>query len=110
MRRLPAGYVSLPRGSVKRLRPAGHRVSCGRGTKEIARVNLPTDSIDLGEPGKEDIAQYRVTGYDAANNKLIRGESLFFQVGALEAASLPIFVSRTGELARVPGLALSTRD
>ena len=69
---------------------------------EIARVNLPTDSIDLGTPGKEDIAAFRVSGYDATNAKVVRGESQFFQLGALEATSINLFVQRTGELARVP--------
>jgi len=69
---------------------------------EIARTSLPTDTLSLGDRGRTDIAALRVTAKDAAGTTLLRGESLFFQYGALENASFEVFVQRTGELARLP--------
>lgn len=69
---------------------------------EIARAALPTDSLSLGDRGRSDVAALRVTASDASGKTLLRGESLFFQYGALENADFQVFVQRTGELARLP--------
>ncbi len=69
---------------------------------EIARTPLPADTIDLGEPQRTEIGALSLSGIDAAGKPLVRGETLFVQWGALENASLEVFVQRTGELARMP--------
>jgi hypothetical protein len=72
-------------------------------SKEIARTSLPAAAdLSLGDVSSTDVGAIRVTGVDAAGNTLVRGETLLFQFGALEAGSLSVFVQRTGELARVP--------
>ena len=69
---------------------------------ELSRTSLPTDEISLGDKGRTDVGALRVTAVDAAGKKLLKGESLFVQFGALETASFEVFVQRTGELARLP--------
>lgn len=69
---------------------------------ELARASLPTDEISLGDKGRTDIGAIRVRATDAAGNVLLKGESLYLQFGALEDASLEVFVQRVGELARLP--------
>jgi len=70
--------------------------------RELARTQLPSDAISLGEQPRNDAAALRVTARDATGAVLLRGESLFFQFGALENAAFDVFVQRTGELARLP--------
>jgi len=69
---------------------------------EIARTALPTDTLSLGDRTRTDAAALRVTAYDPAGKALLRGETLFLQYGALENASLSVFIQRAGELARLP--------
>lgn len=69
---------------------------------EIARTSLPTETLSLGDRSRTDVAALRVSAKDAAGTTLLRGESLFFQYGALENAAFEVFVQRTGELARLP--------
>lgn len=73
-----------------------------RGAEELARVALPASTLDLGDKPKTDIAALRVTALDAAGAPLLRGETLYFQYGALERTALEVFVQRLGELARMP--------
>jgi hypothetical protein len=43
-----------------------------------------------------------ISGLDATGTRVVRGESLLVQWGALETTTLEVFVQRTGELARMP--------
>lgn len=69
---------------------------------ELARTSLPTDDISLGDKGRTDVGAIRVRASDAAGNVVMKGETLYLQFGALENASLEVFVQRVGELARLP--------
>jgi hypothetical protein len=77
-------------------------VDTGGAKKELSRAALPTDRLDLGEQPQDTLAALRVTGVDGAGVTRVWGESLQFQYGALGDATLPLFVQRTGELARMP--------
>ncbi len=44
-----------------------------------------------------------MTGTDASGNRLVFGASIPLQFGTLESVTIPLFVQRTGELARMPG-------
>lgn len=68
----------------------------------ISTVDLPADTVDLGELRRAEIGALAVTGLDATGAPVVRGETLLVQWGALETTPLEIFVQRTGELARVP--------
>lgn len=69
---------------------------------EIARQQLPADSVDLGKLPRTEAGALGVRGLDASGNVVLRGETLFVQWGAIEATGLEVFVQRTGELARMP--------
>ena len=69
---------------------------------ELSRTSLPADEISLGDKSRTEVGAFRITAIDATGKPLLKGESLFVQFGALEAASLEVFVQRTGELARFP--------
>jgi hypothetical protein len=68
----------------------------------IATASLPTDSIDLGQQDESAVATLAVEGLDANNNQVVFGASLPIQYGAIAGATLPIFVQRTNEFARLP--------
>ncbi|MDP9037032.1 MAG: hypothetical protein M3O50_19720 [Myxococcota bacterium] len=72
-------------------------------TSSIATVTLPTSNIDLGKLGQNTVASLQVTGLGANGERLVFGESLPVTFGALDGLSVPLFVQRTGELARMPG-------
>jgi hypothetical protein len=69
----------------------------------LATASLPTDRIDLGTHDQTDVATLEVTGTDANGNRLVFGASVPLEYGALDGLTLPLFVQRTGELARMPG-------
>ncbi len=73
-----------------------------RSKKQLARVTLPADDVSLGDLPRSDVGAVAVTGLDAANQTVVRGETLYMQWGALENMTVEVFVQRTGELARVP--------
>ncbi|MBX3201020.1 MAG: hypothetical protein KF894_22965 [Labilithrix sp.] len=73
------------------------------GTRsEIARAELPVDSVRLGAQQRTEVGALAVSGLDAAGQVVVRGETLLVQWGALENTTLEVFVQRTGELARLP--------
>lgn len=78
------------------------RIAIDGSRSEITRVSLPADNVDLGERPRTEVGAVGVSGLDATGARVIRGETLFVQWGALEAATLKVFVQRTGELARLP--------
>lgn len=77
---------------------------------EIGRTTLPADSLSLGDRARTDVAALRVTARDPGGTPLLRGETLFFQYGALEGASFEVFVQRAGELARLPRATAALED
>ncbi|MBX3225066.1 MAG: hypothetical protein KF795_31405 [Labilithrix sp.] len=73
------------------------------GTRtEIARADLPVDTVRLGAQQRTDVGALAVSGLDASGAVVVRGETLLVQWGALENTTLEVFVQRTGELARLP--------
>lgn len=71
--------------------------------QEIARSALPAATLDLGHRDPGEISALSTRALDASGATLLRGETLFLQFGALDGVSLPAFIQRTGELARMPG-------
>lgn len=77
-------------------------IDLAENVKEVARTSLPASGIDVGDLPKTDVGAIRVVGLGADGATLVKGSSLFVQWGALELSDLPVFVQRTGELARLP--------
>lgn len=75
----------------------------------LATASLPTDTIDLGTHNETDTVTLEVTGTDDNGNRLVFGASVPLQYGALDGLTLPLFVQRTGELARLPGALADAR-
>jgi hypothetical protein len=69
----------------------------------LATTTLPATTIDLGTIDETTIAAIEVSATDAANERVVYGQSVPFQLGVLQGSTTPIFVQRTGDLARMPG-------
>jgi hypothetical protein len=69
----------------------------------LATVGLPASTIDLGNQNENTVATLEVSGLDEAGNKVVFGRSIPLEYGALDGLVVPIFVQRTGEMARLPG-------
>lgn len=69
----------------------------------LATLHLPATTIDLGSRDQSTVATLQVTGTDSDNNRVVYGQSIPLQFGALDGLTVPIFVQRTGELAGMPG-------
>jgi hypothetical protein len=69
----------------------------------LATARLPTTSIDLGTQDENAVATLVVSGLDDSGARLVYGASIPLQYGSLDGITVPIFVQRTGELARMPG-------
>jgi hypothetical protein len=74
---------------------SGHR-------QTLATVSLPAPTIDLGSLATQTVASLQVTGTSSDGSRLVYGQSIPLLYGALDKTTLPIFVQRTGELARLP--------
>ena len=68
----------------------------------LATAAYPTDTIDLGNQDQTAVASLVVTAEDASGNALVYGASVPLQYGALDGETLPIFVQRMGQNARLP--------
>ena len=68
----------------------------------LGEAKLPSGSVDLGNRGLNDLYAIKVSGFDATNARILSGGTPLVQLGALDGLSVPIFVQRTGELARMP--------
>jgi hypothetical protein len=70
----------------------------------LATAQLPTDAIDLGQQSESAApVSLQVTGFDATKARRVFGATLPVQYGALAGQTIPVFVQRTGEFARLPG-------
>jgi hypothetical protein len=69
----------------------------------LATAHLPTATIDLGTQDENAVATLEISGLDDSGTRLVYGASIPLQYGALDGVTVPIFVQRTGELARMPG-------
>lgn len=80
------------------------------GTSTLLKSGSASAStIDLGsvDPSTDGIIQ--VSGFDAANDKVVGGQSVVVAFGGLDGATLPLFVQRTGEMARLPNAPTDAR-
>ncbi|HEX7666914.1 MAG TPA: hypothetical protein VF407_20435 [Polyangiaceae bacterium] len=80
------------------------------GVTTLATTKLPATSIDLGERNQDDIVDIRVQGKDDSGNVLVTGTTLPIELGALSGTSVPVFVQRTGEFARMPATLSDSRE
>ena len=70
----------------------------------LATASLPATTIDLGELSTNAApVSINVSGLDKSGTRRVFGASLPLQYGALANLTIPIFVQRTGALARLPG-------
>jgi hypothetical protein len=67
-------------------------------------------TIDLGKQDEDAVASILVTATDANNNELIYGASIPLEYGALDGETLPIFVQRVGQNARLPNPPADSRQ
>ncbi|WP_394828858.1 hypothetical protein [Pendulispora albinea] len=84
-------------------------VSTGAVTN-LTTVALPASNVDLGDQNTTPLIRVRANAVDAAGRVLVTGTSVAVQLGALEGRTLPIFVQRTSELARMPAPLDDTRE
>jgi hypothetical protein len=83
----------------------------GSGTlTTLATASYPTDTIDLGNQDENAIATIDVQALDANGNELVFGASVPLQYGALDGLTLPIFVQRVGQNARLPNPMSDARE
>jgi hypothetical protein len=68
----------------------------------LATAAYPTGTIDLGTQDQNTVASLLVEATDGAGTEVIYGSSLPVQYGALDGDTLPIFVQRVGQNARLP--------
>ena len=75
--------------------------SSGTAT-QLNSASADAGAIDLGsfDPTTDGIIQ--VSGFDVMHTKVIGGQSVVIAFGGLSGATLPLFVQRTGEMARLP--------
>jgi hypothetical protein len=74
----------------------------GASTSLLRAPLVPGATVDLADMSFNAIASLRVTGLDDTGTVRVWGTSLAVQLGALDGATLSLFVQRTGELARMP--------
>jgi hypothetical protein len=72
------------------------------GMTELASGPVSSTSIDLGNQDENGTAVLQVWGEDDAGAVVVFGQSLSLQYGAIAGGTLPLFVQRTNELARLP--------
>jgi hypothetical protein len=72
------------------------------GLTPLGSADYPTDTIDLGAQDQSAVATLEVEALDSNGNELIYGASVPVQYGALDGETLPIFVQRVGQNARLP--------
>ncbi|MBN9160804.1 MAG: hypothetical protein J0I07_07570 [Myxococcales bacterium] len=82
--------------------PVPEKIATDGTRTETARAELPVDTVKLGDQQRTDVGALAIAGLDATGATVVRGETLFVQWGALQDATLEVFVQRTGELARMP--------
>ncbi len=77
----------------------------------LAQSPYPTTSaIDLGTPSQSLVASLQLTGMDASNNAVVFGAAPFAELGVFNGTTVPLFVQRKGELARMPGATADARS
>ena len=67
-------------------------------------------SLDLGDLSQSVVASIQLTGSDGSGNAIVWGAVPFAALGAFDGLTIPLFVQRKGEFARMPGTTLDGRD
>ncbi|MEO8873947.1 MAG: hypothetical protein ABI461_00035 [Polyangiaceae bacterium] len=80
------------------------------GVTSVATAKLPTQNIDLGDQDSSGIVSIRVNAKDDSGKILLTGMTLPIEYGALAGSSVPVFIQRNGELARMPGTFSEARE
>lgn len=75
---------------------AGNRTSLGS-------ARLPQTDFDLSDAPRSTYVSLEITGRDATDARVLFGRSVVLQLGAADGTTLPVFVQRIGEWARMPG-------
>jgi hypothetical protein len=75
----------------------------------LADASYPAQSIDLGNPSQSLVASLQLTGKDSAGNAVVWGAAPFAELGAFNGTTVPLFVQRKGEFARMPGAIADAR-
>jgi len=77
----------------------------------LADAGLPSATdIDLGSPSSTTVASIQVTARDSTGTTVVSGASPFLELLALQGVTLPVFVQRNGDLARMPGTLPDSRS
>jgi hypothetical protein len=81
------------------------------GTRTVlASVALPATTIDLGTQSESTVATLEVTGFAANGERVVFGSSLPYIFAGLAGATVPIFVQRVNDFARLPAPLSDTRQ
>jgi len=75
--------------------------SSGTSTK-VATASLPTSQIDLGSFDPTAAGILQVTASDPLRPRILAGQSVVVLFGDIAGISLPVFIQRVGEFARLP--------
>lgn len=75
----------------------------------LGTATLPQTDVDLADAPRASLFKVEVTGRDADKKPVVFGRTVTLQLGAAEGGSLPVFVQRVGEWARLPGTLADAR-
>lgn len=73
-------------------------------SRMLARAPLPASAIDLGVIANGTVLTLRVRGRDISGRAVVFGQTLPVEVDAPRDVSLGVFLQRTSEFARLPGV------
>jgi hypothetical protein len=80
------------------------------GPTTLATVPLPATSADLGNLSADLSGSVRITGKDTAGIPRVWGASIAVSFASIAGGTLQVFVQRTGEMARMPGVLTDARE
>jgi hypothetical protein len=69
---------------------------------ELATASLPASTMDLGSLDPNSAGIIQVSGFDDAGTRVLAGQSIPVLFGWIDGVTLPVFIQRTGEFARLP--------
>jgi len=82
----------------------------GQKNNLVQSAPYPATTIDLGDVSLTALGQIEVTGLDANQNTILFGSTIPYQFSSLDSIVTPLFVQRTGALARLPGALSASRS
>jgi hypothetical protein len=97
--------------------PTTLRVDAVRGLADggvqittLGTASLPTTALDLGSENESTAAELTVAGFDDSGDQVLQGTSLVLDFSSLAGTTIPVFVQRTGQFARLPGPLADSRQ